>query len=265
MPDAWNPDRYGSFSDERSRPFVDLLSLVRPAGVREVLDLGCGTGQLTNRLHRELSATVTLGIDRSEAMLERARAVQAAGLRFEAGDVAGYEPEGTFDLVFSNACLHWLDDHPSLWRRVLGWVRPGGQLAIQIPANHDSVPHRVANEVAAREPHRTALEGYTRQSPVLAPEAYAELLNELGCAEAEVFLRVYGHQLASREAVVEWMRGTTLTTYEERLDADAFECFVEDYSRELLGRLSPARPFFYPFKRILMWARKPAAAAPVRT
>lgn len=259
MSDAWNPDRYGSFSDERSRPFLDLLSLVRPEGVNEILDLGCGTGQLTRRLHEELGASRTVGVDRSEAMLAEARGVEVPGLQFELGDAGHDRPEASFDLVFSNACLHWLDDHEQLWPRVFAWVRPGGQFAVQIPANHDSLPHRVANAVAEREPHRTALAGYTRTSPVLAPEVYATLLNELGCRDLEVFLRVYAHHLDSREAVVEWMRGTTLTTYEKRLEPAAFEHFVEDYSRELLQQLSPARPFFYPFKRILMWARRPRA------
>ena len=70
--DAWDPAQYERFRAERARPFVDLLALVRPRPGMRVVDLGCGTGELTARLHRELAAGETLGIDRSEAMLARA-------------------------------------------------------------------------------------------------------------------------------------------------------------------------------------------------
>lgn len=258
MPDAWNPDRYGAFTDERSRPFLDLLAMVREEPIERVLDLGCGTGRGSRQLHAHTGAASTLAIDRSDSMLERATQHDAHGLRFQRADVAEFAPAETFNLVFSNACLHWLDDHEMLWARLVDWVRPGGQLAIQIPANHTSVPHLTAGEVAAREPHRSALDGYERVSPVLEPGAYAELLHRLGAVEQEVALRVYPHLLDSREAVVEWMRGTTLTTYEERMSPEDFERFVADYERELLPRLPDERPFFYPFRRILMWARTSA-------
>jgi trans-aconitate 2-methyltransferase len=135
--DAWNPLQYGKFGAERAQPFEDLLSLVdaAPDGRRpeRVVDLGCGTGELTARLHDHLGAGETLGLDSSTAMLEKTRPLAGGGLRFEHGDIAAFEARGQFDVVFSNAALHWIPDHPRLLRRLRDALRPGGQLAVQVP------------------------------------------------------------------------------------------------------------------------------------
>jgi trans-aconitate 2-methyltransferase len=254
--DTWDPERYGRFAAERAEPFYDLLDLVRPVPGGRVVDLGCGGGELTRELHRRLRAGETLGLDSSPAMLARAAEVAGDGLRFELGDIAGFA-EGGWDVIFSNAALHWLPDHESLLARLVAGLRDGGQLAVQMPANHDHPSHLVAAEVAGAEPFRTALGGYRRQSPVQAPEWYAELLDRLGLTEQHVRLQVYLHRLAGPEEVVEWVRGTLLTDYAARMPADLFEEFLAAYRERLLPRLADRRrPYPYPFKRLLFWARR---------
>lgn len=253
---AWDPAQYERFCDERAQPFWDLLALVRPAAGMRVVDLGCGTGELTRELHRRLGAARTLGLDSSPEMLERSRAFAGEGLAFERGDIADFQAAGELDLVFSNAALHWLPDHPALLLRLARALAPGGQLAVQVPANHDHPSHAVAAEVAGEPPFREALGGHVRRSPVLPPEQYACLLSRLGFEEQEVRLAVYGHRLESREGVIEWVKGTTLTDYRRRLDAATWERFLERYRERLLPRLADERPYFFPFKRILMWGRK---------
>jgi trans-aconitate 2-methyltransferase len=252
---TWSPEQYERFKDERGKPFFDLLARVQPAPGMKVLDLGCGTGELTRELHRRLGAAETLGIDSSEAMLERSAAIAGGGLRFERRDIAE-STGGPWDLVFSNAALQWLPDHPTLLSRLTHLLTGGGQLAIQVPANHDHVSHTLAAEVAEEPTFRDALGGFVRQPSVLAPEVYAELLHALGFVEQVVRLHVYGHVLASRDDVVEWVKGTLLTVYRARLPEGLYPHFVERYRQRLLESLDDTRPFFYPFKRILLWARR---------
>jgi trans-aconitate 2-methyltransferase len=255
--DTWDPAQYERFHDERARPFVDLLALVRPHPDMRVVDLGCGTGELTARLHRQLGARETLGIDSSEAMLARARARVQDGLRFEPGDVAAFAARAAYDLVFSNSVLHWLADHPALFARLTAALRAEGQLAVQMPANFDHPSHVVAAEVAGEAPFRDALGGRPHeQRPVLPAEEYARLLERLGYAEQHVRLQVYGHRLAARDEVVEWVKGSLLTNYQRRLPAELYGRFVESYRERLLPRLEDTRPYFFTFKRLLLWARR---------
>ena len=255
MGDPWRPTQYEKFREQRAQPFFDLLGLVQPGARLCAVDLGCGTGELTSELHRRLACQSTLGIDTSPAMLERAAAHAGAGLRFEVADLASFEAEAPFDLVFSNAAVQWVPDHPRLLERLRRLLAPGGQLALQMPANHDHPSHLAARAVAEEPQFAAALSGYTRQIPVLAPERYAELLHGLGFAQQHVRLQVYAHVLGSRDDVVEWVKGTLLTDYEKRLSPQQFAAFLAAYRDELAARLPASSPFFYPFKRLLLWAR----------
>jgi trans-aconitate 2-methyltransferase len=250
--DTWDPGQYERFGAERAAPFHDLLALVRPVPGGRAVDLGCGSGELTAQLHRRLEAAETLGLDSSPAMLERAAGLAGDGLRFELGDIAELAEAG-WDVIFSNAALHWLPDQAGLLERLVTLLNPGGQLAVQMPANHDHPSHVVAAEVAGDEPFRTALDGYRRESPVRSPEWYAELLDRLGLAPQHVRLQVYLHHLAARDEVVEWVRGTLLTDYQARMPPELFETFLAAYRDRLLPRLEDTRPYRYPFKRLLFW------------
>ena len=134
---------------------------------------------------------------------------------------------------------------------------PGGELAVQVPANFDHVSHTLAADIAREEPFACATHGYSRTFSVLPPEEYAALLNALGFVAQTVRLQVYGHMLESPDAVVQWVRGTLLTDYELRMPAAMYEEFVARYRERLNAALGDQRPYFYPFKRILLWGKRP--------
>ena len=251
---TWDPEQYGRFRKERAQPFHDLLALVQPRPGMKVVDLGCGPGALTRLLHDHLHAADTVGLDSSPEMLAESRAHAGNGVRFKLGEIAKWSAPGAYDLVFSNAALQWLPDHRELFGRLRQALAPGGQLAVQMPANFDHPSHTIAADVAREEPFRTALDGYERGWPVMPPEDYAVLLHELGFAAQHERLQVYLHLLPPRDDVVEWVKGTLLTDYESRLPADLYRQFVERYREKLLPQLSAEEPYPYPFKRILLWA-----------
>lgn len=260
MPDVWDPEQYERFSAEREQPFHDLLAGLDAAPGGRMADLGCGTGALTRLAHERLGIAETVGIDSSAAMLEQAAAHAGDGLRFEAADLAAYEPPGGFDVVISNAALHWLADQRAVLERWAAALRSGGQLAFQVPANFDHPSHTVAYDVAT-EPEFAALlgaPGAVRSEPgSLRPREYAALLNGLGLADVRVELRVYLHRMPSTAAVVDWTRGTFLTRFEQALPADVFARFVDRYRARLVEVLGDHEPFLFTFDRILAWARRP--------
>jgi len=271
--DAWDPRQYDKFQREREQPFYDLLDLVQPAPNMRVVDLGCGTGKLTRVAHDGLHARETIGIDRSDSMLKEMRAgTQPEGLRFEVGTIEAFaarshrEPRapadgnGGYDVILSNAALHWVQNHDELLHGLAAALAPSGQLAFQVPAQHDHLTHLIAEELTAVEPFKTAFGGWHKPQPVLTPEAYARLLYRCGFAAPKVRLIVYPHILASRDEVVEWVKGTLLTEYARHLPADGelFAAFVEEYRRRLVAQLEASTPYFFPFKRILCWGQLPA-------
>jgi trans-aconitate 2-methyltransferase len=254
--DFWSPERYDQFQAQRHQPFHDLLGLVAPSPGCRVLDLGCGTGELTRKLHDHVQAAATLGIDNSPNMLRKAQQFAGATIQFQLADIATFDLSPGYDLIFSNAALQWLPDHPGLLARLTSGLAAGGQIAIQLPAMECHASHVVARQLAQRPAYRDLLGGFVHHLEALAPERYAELLFELGYKRQHVRLQIYGHLLAEPDAVVDWMRGTLLTCYQSRLAPEQFERFVADYRREVVQQLAASKPFFFAFRRILIWGRR---------
>lgn len=249
----WDSVQYYKFKDERFAPFGDLFALIKVRDDMSVVDIGCGTGELTRRLADRLPGSSVLGIDNSPQMLQRAETQRRPGLAFVAGDVATLD--GKWDLVFSHAAIHWLDNHWELIPRLMTLVSPGGQIALQVPSNHRHPSHTLIIETAREEPFCAALGGWVRRSPVLEIDRYAELLHLSGGTEITVFEKVYTHLLADADALVEWTSGTTLVPYLERLPQELHAGFLDSYSKKLHA-LWPQGPLFYPFRRIIMAATR---------
>ena len=250
----WDPNQYHKFQAQRSAPFYDLLALVEVRPHLKVVDLGCGTGELTCQLADALPDSDVTGLDSSSQMLEKAAAFSGSGLRFVQGDQAGLT--GEWDLIFSNAALHWSEDHLHLIPNLIHRLAPGGQMAVQVPSNFSHISHQLIRETAGEEPFRSILDGFVRHAPVLSIEQYAQILFDCGTEDIISFEKVYAHILADSDAVVEWISGTACVPYFERLGEHKDE-FVQAIRSKMHDAL-PQSPVFYPFRRTFFSARKPA-------
>ena len=121
----WDATQYLKYSDERSRPFFDLLARVTASNVASIVDLGCGPGNLTRTIiGRWLSAHV-VGVDNSPEMLEPARSHADAGrLEFVQADIVSWTADKPVDLIVSNAAFQWVDDHDRLLNRLSKMLSP---------------------------------------------------------------------------------------------------------------------------------------------
>ncbi len=127
-PNAWNPDLYQSGHSFVWQFGKDLLTLLDPRPGERILDLGCGTGQLTAEIARS-GAEVT-GVDSSAGMVAEARR-NYPDLRFQIGDATALGFDAGFDAVFSNAVLHWVRDAPAVARGVRNALKPGGRFVAE--------------------------------------------------------------------------------------------------------------------------------------
>lgn len=258
--DAWEPELYERFKSERKRPWLDTLALVEREPDMRVVDLGCGTGELTRLLHDELGASSTLGIDNSRSMLERAAGFATSEVSFREGDIGDFPAPGDvgqFDLVFSNAALHWAPNHERVLEHWTQALTPRGQLAVQVPATGDRIWQSVAEEVSREAPFAEVLaDAGSLGGRAHTAKWYARTLARLGYREQHVRLQVYGHWLPGPEGVVTWAEGALLTAYRARLGGELYATFLARYRERLLAQLETSRPYFFPFERILFWARK---------
>jgi trans-aconitate 2-methyltransferase len=249
----WDPNLYHKFQAERSAPFYDLLALVEKRPNLKVVDLGCGTGELTRQLADALPNSDVTGLDSSSQMLKKAESHSSANVHFEEGDQT--KLTGEWDLIFSNAALQWSGKHTELIPRLYERLMPDGQIAVQVPSNHNHISHQIYRETATEEPFKSILDGFQRYAPILSIDEYARLFFVCGAEDIIVFEKVYAHVLEDSDAVVEWISGTALVPYFERLGKhkEEFVTAIRDKMRAAL----PDRPVFYPFRRTLFSAKKP--------
>jgi len=258
MAHAWDPDRYLTYADERGRPFVELLARIDAEAPADVVDLGCGPGNLTALLSRRWPGARVGGVDSSEPMIAKARA-GVPGIDFEVADLRDWVravPPGSIDVLVSNATLQWVPGHRDLLPQLAGAVRPGGWFAFQVPGNFGEPSHTLRAELAAEEPYAA----YTRDLATPAshdPAVYLDTLVAAGL-EVDAWETTYLHQLTGADPVFHWVLGTSLRPTAAALPGELWAPFADELKR----RLAVAYPerhgrVVLPFRRIFCVARVP--------
>jgi trans-aconitate 2-methyltransferase len=253
---SWDPSQYLRFSNERLRPALDLLAQVPLRTAARVVDLGCGAGNVTAILQQRFPTADVLGVDGSDQMLAKARAA-APDCRFQQGDFSTWTPAQAPDLIYSNAALHWVSGHETLFPRLVSVVAPGGVLAVQMPAMHNEPLRRLQNEVAAAGPWAAHLgeAGYARG--LLPTGEYYDLVRPL-VSSLDMWETTYIHVLTGEDAVVEWASGSSLRPFLDKLPPDPRAAFRAAYA-EALRQHYPRRSdgtTLLPFRRLFILARR---------
>lgn len=252
---AWNPDTYNKYKSERFAPFYDCLKLITIKPQIDVIDLGCGTGELTRKLAEALPGSKVTGIDSSKEMLNDSAAFANQQVAFELRSIEEQLQQATkWDLVFSNAAIQWVNNHEEILPRFIAMLKPEGQLVIQIPDQTQNAANLILHKLAGEEPFSSALNNWKRDTPVLDIERYAQILFENGSKSMTVFEKIYPLVLKDTDALFDWVSGTTLIPYIEKLSSEVRNHFIAEYKKRLKIRF-PKTPVFYPFKRIIMEAK----------
>jgi trans-aconitate 2-methyltransferase len=255
----WDPAKYVQFGDYRNRPFFDLTARIHAEDPVQVVDLGCGPGNLTATLPERWPGARVVGVDSSAEMLAKAAplAAEIPGLSFEQADIADWMPAPKTDVVVSNAALQWVPGHQDMMRRWLAALRPGAWFAVQVPGNFNAPSHALMRELAASDRWASKLAGVLRGGESVGePGDYLRILLDAGCA-ADVWETSYQQVLTGTDPVLEWVRGTGLRPVLaalEEADAKRFEteyaaALRETYPQGVHGTV-------FPFRRIFAVGRK---------
>ena len=256
----WDPGLYLKFADHRLRPALELLDRVPPASASMIYDLGCGAGQVTRIMAERWPEATVHGLDNSKEMLQQA-AQEPSSVRWVEADIRAWQPEGEIDLIYSNATLQWVADHQELFPRLLGYLKPGGCLAVQMPLSWDAPSHQLMRETLANggEQGRALGSDTLRQTVarrwVDDAEAYYDLLAGR-TSSLDIWETEYLQVLEGADPVLEWVKGTGLRPILNGLDGQEREIFLREYTLRLRA-VYPTRSSgytLYPFRRLFIVA-----------
>lgn len=252
----WNPDVYNQFKSIRYKPFFDLMGLISDENLQTAVDIGCGTGEQTKILSEKFENAEFIGIDNSPEMLNKSKEFSDSRVSFENKSVDDFINEGkTYDLIFSNAALQWAKNHLELFPKLLALVNDGGQVAVQMPNQDHNILNKILFDLANEEPFRCQLNYWNRISPVLTLDAYTELLFSAGFKDLNVSERVYPIIAEDADTLFNFISGSALIPYQERLSENHQAAFKEEFKNRIQNHFKKF-PAVYPFKRILIYGRK---------
>ncbi|RAR06513.1 trans-aconitate 2-methyltransferase [Stemphylium lycopersici] len=262
----WSATQYLKFGNERTRAVYDLVGQVVPllpspsstASSNEPLriyDLGCGPGNSTKVLSDFFPSARITGMDSSPDMLRRATSSlppeKTGQIDFVPGELGNFTVDAATDLIFSNAVFHWLRTPTRLPTlvRLFESLKPGAVLAIQVPDNYHEPSHSLMRDTAtlASSPWSQYfadtrigdVQDATRPDldPIEPPSAFYNALAP-HAASVNLWRTKYEHVVKNAGAIVEWVKGTGLQPYLNRMDEkddDGRKAFLEEYEKRLKG------------------------------
>jgi trans-aconitate 2-methyltransferase len=252
----WDAEQYLRYSDERSRPFSELLAQVTADSLRLIADLGCGPGNLTRTLAKRWPDAQVLGVDNSPEMLAQAHTLAIPGrLNFVQADIACWSPPNAVDLIVSNAALQWVNDHALLLCRLVKMLASAGTLAVQMPYHFQNPAHVAIEETKADPRWRESLQGLgLHQQSVMPLLWYVERLHNLGLS-VDAWQTTYIHVLSGENPVLEWFKGTALRPLLKVLEPQVRAEFLHDLGDRLTAAYPPKDSVtLLPFPRLFFVA-----------
>ena len=260
---TWDAHQYLRFNDQRTRPCRELAARIAIATPERVIDLGCGPGNSTSVVAERWPEAELTGLDSSPEMIAAAQKT-CPHRNWRIDDLAAWAGQTgqTYDVVFSNAALQWVDDHPMLFAKLLSRVARGGALAIQMPANFDAPAHRIMRELAASPAWRDHFPSQgIREWHVHDLATYYDILAPIASV-VDFWETEYLHVMENAAAIAEWYKGTGLRPF---LDALANDQQKADFTAQYLECLQRAYPVrkdgrvIFPFRRLFLIAYQRSA------
>ena len=249
----WNPEVYNQFKNIRYQPFFDLMSLISEENLHITIDIGCGTGEQTSLLSKRFENCSFLGIDSSKEMLSESRKFFHEKLSFETKTIEEFAAsDSKWDLIFSNAALQWSDHHEQLLPKLISKLNPNGQFAVQMPFQTENVLNNILLEIVHEKPFTDLLNGFRRDSPLLEIDDYARMMFEGGLEGLNIFLKVYPIIASSETELYNFISGSALIPYMERLDQQGQDLLKSEFLKRIKNRFETF-PAIYSFKRILLY------------
>jgi trans-aconitate 2-methyltransferase len=256
----WDPQQYLQFEHERTQPSIDLVARIPFEDPKTIIDIGCGPGNSTQILRKRWPRADIVGLDNSEKMIERAR-TDHPGQKWVIGDASSLETDRKYDIVFSNAAIHWIPDHHLLIPRLFQIVKQDGILAIQVPANYESPLYKIILNVAGSSKWCAFTSGCDELITYHKAEYYYNQLVSL-TQDIAMWETTYYHILKSHQDLVAWYKSTAMKPILEKLPTDKnrkeFEQTVLAECKKYYSPQSDGR-ILYPFKRLFFTARKAAS------
>lgn len=253
----FDPEKYRQASNHQRDWGKRLIEELDLRGDEKVLDLGCGDGTLTASLAAHVPRGGVVGMDSSVPMIEAARSLETSNLKFLCRDIDDLDLIQGFDLVFSNAALHWVKDHDRLLQNVQRALKPGGVARFNF-AGDGNCPNffGVVRELMASEKYSRYFEAFMWPWYMPTVRSYQDKVGSTGLFDFRVWGETVDRNFSAAE-LIGWIEQPSLVPLMEQLPSDTKQQFRDDTVDMMLRRTGqPDGRYLETFQRINLLARK---------
>jgi trans-aconitate methyltransferase len=239
----WNAAAYAANSVVQQTWARELIAKLDLRGGEHILDVGCGDGKVTAEIARALPAGLVVGTDASPQMIAFAKKTfppkKNPNLKFQVMDARKIKFARPFDLIFSNAALHWVDDHEKILRGAAAVLKSGGRLVVSCggKGNAHDVFLALRPEIRLRRWRE-----FFRQMPTpyffYAPDDYKKWLPKSGFKIRKLKLAPKDATYDGAEGFATWLR-TTWIPYVQRVPENMREEFIAAVTRRYVAKHPP--------------------------
>lgn len=227
----WNASDYAKNSEAQLQWANELIDKLNLQGNESLLDIGCGDGKITAAIAKILKNGSVCGIDASQTMIDFAQAnyphSHYQNLTFYQMDAKEIHLEQSFDVVFSNAVLHWVKDHLAVLDKVHDHLKPRGKILFQMGGQGNvGELRRVIDEIVQKSEWQAYFVNFTKPTYFYGPKDYLKWLPEMGFEPLRVELIPKDMQHQGKEGLKGWLR-TTWFPYTDQLPEELREPFLE--------------------------------------
>jgi trans-aconitate methyltransferase len=260
MPHEFDGERYQKASTHQKEWGNKIIGEFQIAGREHILDLGCGDGVLAAQLADLVPQGRVLGIDASEGMINTARKIQKANLSFLVKDINSLDIAQEFDLVFSNATLHWVKDHSSLLKNTLAALKPGGLLRVNFAGDGNCTNFFKVVRKAVQQPEYVSyFQGFEWPWYMPSVAEYEALAKEFPFQQVRVWGENADRYFPDAAAITGWIDQPSLVPFLECIDGPDKQGFRDLVVKEMLAATcQPDGRYFETFRRINIAGRKAA-------
>ncbi|MGL4773609.1 MAG: class I SAM-dependent methyltransferase [Clostridium sp.] len=252
-------EKYKKFSTHQKEWGNKIIDGLEIGADFNILDLGCGDGVLTNNISHIAHRGKTIGIDASKGMIDIAKQIKGDNLEFRLMDINNLSFNEKFDVIFSNAALHWVKNHEKLLESCKCILNEGGQIRFNFAGDGNCRTFfRVVKEIINKKEYKEYFKNFDWPWYMPSVEEYKEVINKVGgYEEVEVYGEIADRFFNNETELIGWIDQPSIVPFLEYLPLELKSGFREEVIKEmvLLTKGADGR-CFEEFKRINFIARK---------
>jgi trans-aconitate methyltransferase len=230
----------------------NIISEFNLSGNEKILDLGCGNGALTAELAKLVPNGMVLGIDASQGMLKAANEKELPNLTFQLMDINNLNLSEKFDIIFSNATLHWVTDHNRLWCNIKNIISENALIRFNFAADGNcSTFFKVIKQAMVFEEFKKYFSKFVWPWYMPSIDEYKSLLSSFSFSETKVWEENKDRYFPDKDTIVGWINQPSIVPFLKNIEEAKKERFRNHVIEQMLEETKQVDgTYFETFRRI---------------